>query len=129
MRNRGKCKLCHTIIESFYMGHLDTCKCGAVSVFNGDGMDMAPFNSPHFLRVDEVGNEIVVSYKEKDAEGDQDKGEHNPNEPRSRADLIKDFENAIEYIDKAPDHEQYSFVTNAALCHYMKALVNILKRD
>jgi hypothetical protein len=129
MRNRAKCKLCQSIIESFYPGHVDTCKCGAITVFNGEAMDMAPFNSPHFLRVDEIGNEIVVSYKEKGAEGQGHEEADNPNEPLSRADLIKDFENAIEYIDKAPDHEQYSFVTNAALCHYMKALVNILKRD
>jgi hypothetical protein len=129
MRNRGKCKLCHTIIESFYMGHLDTCKCGAVSVFNGDGMDMAPFGSPHFLRVDEVGNEIVVSYKEKSSESGSHEEGDKPNEPRSRADLIKDFENAIEYINRAPQHEQLSFVTNVALCHYMRAIVNILKME
>jgi len=129
MRNRAKCKLCSDIIESKYAGHVDTCKCGSISVFNGAGMDMVPFASPHFLRVDDVGNEVVVSYKEKRAEGEGYEEANNPNEPRSRTDLIKDFENAIEYIDKAPNHEQLSFVTNAALCHYLKALVNILKRE
>jgi hypothetical protein len=129
MRNRAKCKLCQSIIESFLPDEIIYCKCGEIAVCDGPALRMWPFGSPHFLRVDDVGNEIVVSHKEKDGESDGDKQTNRPNEHRSKADLIKDFENAIEYIDKAPNHEQYSFVTNAALCHYMKALVNILKRE
>lgn len=129
MRNRAKCKLCLSVIESFLPDEIVYCKCGEIAVCDGAAMRMWPIGSPNFLRVDEIGNEVVVSYKEKGAEGHDNEGEHKPNEPRSKADLIKDFENAIEYIDKSPDHEKYSPVTNIALCHYLKALVNILKRD
>lgn len=129
MRNRAKCKLCQSIIESFLPDEIVYCKCGEIAVCDGAAMRMWPIGSPNFLRVDEVGHEIVVSYKEKRAEGESHEDSDKPNEPRSKADLIKDFENAIEYIDKAPEHERYSSVTNAALCHYLKALVNILKRE
>jgi hypothetical protein len=60
MRNRAKCKLCDSIIESFHHTDYVECKCGHISVSEGDKMGCGAIDFINFLRVDDEGNEIIV---------------------------------------------------------------------
>jgi hypothetical protein len=67
MRNRAKCKLCGYVIESFTIKDFVSCHCGEISIDGGSEYYKAfakDFNN--FLRVDDEGNEIIVTVKEKE---------------------------------------------------------------
>lgn len=65
MRNRAKCKLCGDILESFHRHDYVTCKCGEISIDGGnDYYKASAKNFENFLRVDDEGNEIIVTLKE-----------------------------------------------------------------
>lgn len=129
MMNRAKCKLCQSIVISELPNEIVYCKCGEIAVCDGAAMRMWPVGSPHFVRVDDLGNEIVVSYKKEAAKSEEDKNHDHPKEAISKGELIKSFEDALSYTENSPEHEQFSFVTNISLCHHLRALVNILKRE
>lgn len=63
MKNRAKCKLCSSIIESYFKGDYVSCKCGEISVTDGDALNCAAKDFNNFLRVDDEGNEIIVTVK------------------------------------------------------------------
>ena len=65
MRNRAKCKLCQSTIESFHPTDLVLCKCGEISVDAGEGLKCAAKSWENFLRVDDEGNEIIVKVESK----------------------------------------------------------------
>jgi len=65
MKNRAKCKLCQTVIESFHDTDYVLCKCDEISVSGGLKMECSAIDWSNFLRVDDQGNEIVVSVKDK----------------------------------------------------------------
>jgi len=60
MKNRAKCKLCLSIIESFHEFDHVSCKCSHISVSGGSKMECAALDWSNFLRVDDQGNEIIV---------------------------------------------------------------------
>lgn len=129
MKNRAKCKKCLSIIESFLPDEMIYCKCGAIAVCDGTAMRMWPLNSPDFLRIDDVGNEIKVRYEDKGAEGSNDKSDENGYKNPSKTELIQALEDSLTYTENTPDHEKHSFVTHVALCYYLRAVINILKRE
>lgn len=66
MKNRAKCKLCSSIIESFHQHDYVTCKCGEISIDGGSYHFSASAKDwRNFLRVDDEGNEIVVKVVDK----------------------------------------------------------------
>lgn len=67
MRNIAKCKRCHSVIESFVEQDMVSCKCGAISVSGGSKLQCAALDWNDFVRVDDEGNEIVVSVKENES--------------------------------------------------------------
>jgi hypothetical protein len=64
MRNRAKCKLCLSIIESFHATDYVECKCGEIIVDGGEALRCAATNWENFLRVDDEGNEIIIKLSE-----------------------------------------------------------------
>lgn len=65
MRNRAKCKLCLSILESFHRNDYVTCKCGEISIDGGlDELRTGARNWCNFIRVDDEGNEILVKVKD-----------------------------------------------------------------
>lgn len=70
MKNRAKCKLCQSVIESYFKGDYVSCKCGEISVTDGEALNCAAKDFENFLRVDDEGNEIVVTVKTKMEEED-----------------------------------------------------------
>lgn len=61
MRNIAKCKLCECVIESVAVNDYVSCKCGEISVDGGHLLRCAAKDFANFVRVDDEGNEIIVS--------------------------------------------------------------------
>lgn len=67
MKNRAKCKLCNSIIESFHRHDYVTCKCGEIAVDGGKDYWRALANDwINFIRLDDEGNEIIIKVEEKE---------------------------------------------------------------
>jgi len=64
MRNRAKCKLCNSIIESFHSFDFVQCTCKEIFVDAGEGLRCGAKNWDNFLRVDEEGKEFAPYVKE-----------------------------------------------------------------
>ena len=61
MKNRAKCRLCNSILESFHRNDYVSCSCGEISIDGGsEYLRCSAKNWANFLRVDDEGNEIVV---------------------------------------------------------------------
>lgn len=61
MRNRAKCKKCNSIVESYHSTDYVMCKCGEIAVCEGAALKCAARDYNNFVRVDDDGNEIVVT--------------------------------------------------------------------
>ena len=127
MKNRAKCKLCHSIIESHFSGDVMYCKCGAISVFGGDSMDMAPFGSPNFLRIDEQGNEVVVSYKRIDGEKEANDPVEQPPEYFTAEDHVKYLERLLELDEDFLDKGHNQPMSRVEVIQYMRYIVKLFK--
>lgn len=121
MRNRAKCRLCNTVIESFHSEDHVICKCNEISVYGGNAMRCAANNWHNFMRVDDEGNEIVVKVKDKD---------ENPiktNEKLSKTELIAMLHELIKSIEALPTHAMTAPVTNYDLSAVLSLLLAIFR--
>jgi hypothetical protein len=125
MRNRAKCKLCEDIIESFHRNDYVACKCDEIAIDGGQDQCYAyAKNWVNFLRVDDNGDEIVVTVEEQ---------EHNELIPRDKPagavkdDMIGVLEEFCANIENLPPAAMYSWVTHADLLAVLKILVDILR--
>ena len=48
--------------------------------------------------------------------------------PITREELIEQLDLQISYFDRLPQHEKFSFCTNADLCYFMMLIANIVKK-
>lgn len=99
MKNRAKCKLCKSVIESFHEGDYVTCKCGQISVSAGLSMECSALDWSNFLRIDDLGNEIIPKVVDKN---DDVKPLYNENP--NREDKIKMLDEMIKYYENLPSH-------------------------
>lgn len=103
MRNRAKCKVCESIIESLTLKDEVTCKCGQISVSGGDRLLCSALNWDNFLRIDDKGNEIKPEIKDKP--------------PVTRDDLLNALDDMIKRIEEMPQQamivsiNHYDFVS------------------
>lgn len=107
MRNRAKCKLCLSIIESFHEHDYVGCKCGEIAIDGGDKYLRASAKDfRNFLRVDDHGDEIIVKVVNDDAQGEEKSSQNadeNPCKP-NRKELLDELKVMIENIEKLPTH-------------------------
>lgn len=102
MKNRAKCKLCGDIIESFHRHDYVTCKCGEIAVDGGTDYFKAmarDFNN--FLRVDDEGNEIIVTIQEKASDTGLAEEIQAPVKT-CKADLLKMLDEMVKRYDDLP---------------------------
>ena len=128
MKNRAKCRLCQTLIESFFERDFITCKCGEISVFGGDGMHTKAKDYANFLRVDEMGNEIPVKYV---SVHEDEKSNGQPTDaPKefSKAELIEELETFIKNDLQLPDDAHIQHISFVDLLRYMVPILSILKK-
>jgi len=120
MRNRAKCKLCESIIESFANIDLVSCKCGEISIAGGENKYECFANDfSNFLRVDDEGNEIIVMFKEKEAE--------RPREKTSKQDLLAWLDEMIKRYDDLPEHAMYAPITHSDFISLLLLMSAFLK--
>lgn len=101
MKNRAKCKLCQSTIESFHLHDYVSCKCGEISVSGGvQEYNASANNWSNFLRVDDMGNEIVVTVKEQEKVDVKPLYTENP----TREDKLKMLDEMIKSYENLPSH-------------------------
>lgn len=111
MRNRAKCKRCNDIIESYHSTDLVICKCGEIFVDAGESMRCGATNWDNFLRVDDEGNDIVPTIKEKDDV--KPLYTYNSERPKPTKEEILDMlEMMIKKIEEMPPESMSSFITH-----------------
>jgi hypothetical protein len=118
MRNRAKCKLCSSIIESKHLTDFVNCDCGEIGVSGGDDQYNCMANNwDNFIRVDDQGNEIVVSVKS-----------NIPTKP-NRKELIDILEEMSKSIEKLPSHAMATPINHYDYNSLLLLLVSILRSD
>ena len=127
MINRAKCLQCESIIESHLPNDMVKCKCGLIAVCDGPAMRMWPSGSPHFVRIDDMGNEIVVKYVAHLESEEQQQPPDHEKKDLSLQEAIEAFERSIEYNESMPYHAQTSFVMTMEVTAYLRSILNIVK--
>lgn len=116
MRNRAKCKLCGSIIESVQDVDYVVCSCGEIAVSGGQAtLECFANDFSNFMRVDDDGNEIVVQVKDKERPG--------------RKELVEMLDEMARSIDKLPEHAKLGPITHYDLAAALMLLHAILKID
>jgi len=125
MKNRAKCKICQSVIESFHINDYVECSCGEIAISGGaDAYQVSYRNLDNFMRIDDEGNEIIVK------EGDESKEDVKPldNEIKpSRNDLIKMLDEMANNIESLPSHAKFQSVNQYDLQALISLLSLILK--
>src|SRR5580765_2014623 len=99
MRNRAKCKSCGIVIESTTPHDVVKCQCGKISISGGLEKFIAnalDFNE--FLRIDDDGKVIAVTYVEKQAEKEDSRT------ALTKADCIAWIDDMINRMESLPEH-------------------------
>lgn len=140
MRNRAKCKLCESIIESIHRHDYVTCKCGEISIDGGqDYCHCRATDWSNFLRIDDKGNEIVpkiVDQSEAKAsqEGlsieqqEQDTKGLSPSKP-SRKDLLNMLRELIKTYESLPPVAMSTAINHYDMLSLLLLLSSILDED
>jgi hypothetical protein len=123
MRNRAKCKLCSSIIESMHATDLVLCKCEHIFVDGGDAFKCGAEDWSNFLRIDDNGKEIQVKIES-----------HISNE--SETVLKPHKEELLEYLDEMiksyeilPQHAMMAPITHYDHQSLLILLSAILRSD
>lgn len=108
MKNRARCKKCNTVIESMHRTDYQECTCHEISVYGGpDLMQCGALSWSNFVRVDDAGNEIIVTIKDSNNISKED---IKPEKP-SKKSLKLCVDQMIEYIERMPQYAREGYVT------------------
>lgn len=127
MKNRAKCKLCQSVIESFHATDHVMCKCGEVELNGGDAMFARANDFNNFLRVDEQGNEVLVSYKRIDGEKEANDPVEQPPEYFTAEDHVKYLERLLELDEDFLDKGHNQPMSRVEVIQYMRYIVKLFK--
>jgi len=121
MKNRAKCKLCASIIESFHNLDYVSCKCSHISVSGGDKMECSALDWANFLRVDDMGNEIVVKVK------DEEDVKPLYNEIPTREDKLRMLDEMIKTYENLPQNALNAPITGYDLLSVLLLVSSLLR--
>jgi len=125
MKNRAKCKLCNSIIESFHKNDYVTCACGEISVDGGqDYFKVRANDYNNFLRVDDEGNEIVVTVKEKK----EDEASLVQKKP-SKKELLEMIDEMIKSFERLPQHALLTPINHSDFISLLMLLASIFRAE
>ena len=122
MRNRAKCKLCGSIIESFHSTDYVMCKCEEIAVDGGPALICHAKSFDNFLRVDDEGNEIIVTI-----EGINKKPDIQLKP--TKKEILNVLEEMIKTIDNLPPGAMQVPITHYDYQWMLLLLSSILKAD
>lgn len=120
MRNRAKCKLCESVIESLGSHDYISCKCGHISVQGGKRIAGDWVN---FISVHDDDSEHPVEVKDKEPIIELPK--HKP----TREELLNMLDAMLENIEKLPPHAMTQPITHYDLASLILLLSSILRSD
>ncbi len=126
MKNRAKCKICLSVIESFHSMDYVVCKCGEIAVSEGLAMRAHARDFNNLLRVDDEGNEVVVKVIEDNKEKVQD---DSPKNKPTREELIAELDRLLETIDALPSNAMGTPITHYDFYCALFLLTTILKEE
>jgi hypothetical protein len=111
MRNRAKCKLCQSIIESYIETDYITCKCGEIAICGGDHRyEIYANDFANIIRIDDNDNEFIPKIVEKTISEEENilyketVKEYNEKNKIGREELLESLDHMIKNIDQLPDH-------------------------
>lgn len=116
MRNRAKCKLCESIIESVHEKDHCECRCGEISVMGGDKLGCTAKNWNHFLRVDDEGNVIVPTIKDAPPKV-------------TREDFLNALDDMIKRIEEMPQNAMVVAINHYDFVSLLMLLSSIFRFD
>jgi hypothetical protein len=146
MRNRAKCKLCFSIIESFHATDWVQCKCEEIAVGGGEAMRCAAKHWENFFRVDDEGNEIkvkitkpildsLVEQVSNDPDNASDNNAHNnasqikPHDKPTKKDLLEMLRNMLQSYESLPQNALNAPITGYDFTSLLILLVALFKED
>ena len=108
------------------MHHVDLqlCNCGEISVDGGPAMRCAAKNWDNFLRVDDEGNEIVVTVLNG---SDVKKEIQIENSRPTKKDLLEMLDATANHLEKLPPDILYSNATNADILQLIMLISALFK--
>lgn len=125
MRNRAKCKLCKSVIESLHQTDLIMCLCGEIFVDGGSSMKCGCTDWSNFLRIDDQDNEIIVKVKDAPRSNSVDDISTKP----TKKDLINMLDEMVKNIENLPDHAMSLPINHYDYCSLLILLSGIFKED
>ena len=129
MKNRAKCKLCGDIIESLHRHDYVKCSCDEIAVDGGnDYFRASARNWENFLRLDDEGNEVLVTIREPDVTKPNIPESENVTKP-NKEELIQMLDEMVKNIENLPPHAMTSSVTQYDLAALMMLISSIFKSD
>lgn len=122
MKNRAKCKKCQGIVESFHSTDMVLCHCGAIYVDGGDAMRCGANDWADFIRVDDLGNEIVPLIKE-------EQQQENMNTKPTKREVHDIINNMLSHYENLPSQALSTPVTNYELMGVLMLLSSLSRPD
>jgi hypothetical protein len=143
MKNRAKCKLCLSIIESFYVNDYVSCKCDEISVSGGDLMECSARNWDNFMRVDDLGNIIIIKVTDNLGKAIQDPAddrrkednensrndENSPNHIYTKKELLNMLSEMIKNIENLPQHAMNNPINHYDFSSLLILILALFKDD
>lgn len=125
MKNRAKCKLCNSIIESFSRTDYVSCKCGEIAIEGGDQLYKTYARDfANFLRIDDEGNEIIVKVESKDKIEPVE-----INTKPSKHELLEMLDEMRKAVERLPQDAMFTPITHADFCSLIMLLSSILRAE
>lgn len=110
-RNRAKCRVCKQVIESMSAHDMQVCSCGEISIDGGTEYYKASFHDPYnFLRIDEDGTEIEITFNENPPSLEKEKPVNDPTS-LTKEDMLDMLKLHIESYENLPDNAKHAPVT------------------
>lgn len=130
MRNRAKCKLCSTIIESFHRYDYISCDCGEISIEGGaDKFITGAKDYANFLRIDDLDRESPVKVQESNDGQKNALPEKDVESKPSRRELIEMLVGMAKEIERLPDRAMQQPINQYEYYSLLTLLSAIFKAD
>lgn len=124
MRNRAKCKLCDSVLESFHKGDYVECKCGEISISGGnETYDCYAKEWKNFVRVDDLDNEIMVK-----VEYSEDVKPLYKEESKEDVDLLFILDEMIKNIERLPSEAMSTYINHYDYMNIMMVMKTMYKK-
>lgn len=125
MRNRAKCRLCKSEIESVTLSDVVSCACEEITIWGGlQELRSLAKDYKNFLRLDENGNEIEVKVINKSDEKKEVPVEEEKQPELTREQKVDMVDAMLKYYEDLPGHVMLSNPTQ----YDMKAVFLMIRQ-